>query len=293
VFTLQLEVVAQYDLQRSAREQLQHLRRQVSQCIQEARRSVWELRSPRLEAHDLVEAFRLMADDAMSAVPSKIRVTANGRPRRCAPHVEEQLLRIGQEAISNAVRHGEAAEIDITLEYSGTSVSLSIADNGRGFVVEIRSQAPAGHWGLENMRERAAEVGGRFGITSDRHRHGHPRGRRLKAESIAMKHQTSVLCVDDHRLMREGIVRIINGTRRHRRRRRGHGERRSTLRPARPDVTLMDLQLRGMNGLQAIRDLRKLAPDARIVVLTIRGREPITRCRPARYSLLKDLRPMT
>jgi len=168
-FTLQLEVVArQLDpSQGSAREQLQHLRRQVSQCIQEARRSVWELRSPRLEAHDLVEAFRLMADDAMSAVPSKISVTASGRPRRCAPHVEEQLLRIGQEAISNAVRHGEAAEIDITLEYSGTSVSLSIADNGRGFVVENRSKAPAGHWGLENMRERAAEVGGRFGITSD------------------------------------------------------------------------------------------------------------------------------
>ena len=168
-FTLQLEVVArQLDpSQRSAREQLQHLRRQVSQCIQEARRSVWALRSPRLEAHDLVEAFRQMASDAMTAVPAKISVNASGRPRRCAPHVEEQLLRIGQEAISNAIRHGEAAEIDITLEYSGTFVSLSIADNGRGFVVENRSQAPAGHWGLENMRERAVEVGGRFGITSD------------------------------------------------------------------------------------------------------------------------------
>ena len=71
-----------------------------------------------------------------------------------------------QEAIINAVRHGEAGEIDIMLEYSGSSVSLSVADNGRGFVVDNRTPTPAGHWGLENMRPHAAELGGRFGITS-------------------------------------------------------------------------------------------------------------------------------
>jgi len=101
----------------------------------------------------------------MALVPAKIRVTVSGRPRRCAPHVEEQLLRIAQEAISNAVRHGEATEIDVTLEYSRRHVSLGIADNGRGFVLDDRAPA-AGHWGLKNMRERAVEVGGRFGVTS-------------------------------------------------------------------------------------------------------------------------------
>jgi DNA-binding NarL/FixJ family response regulator len=80
-----------------------------------------------------------------------------------------------------------------------------------------------------------------------------------------------VLCVDDHRLMREGIVRII-----------GFDEGVQVVAEAgtgeeaverflqhRPDVTLMDLQLRGMNGLQAIRTIRSLQPDARIVVLTM------------------------
>ena len=81
----------------------------------------------------------------------------------------------------------------------------------------------------------------------------------------------NVLCVDDHRLMREGIVRIIEmepgvtvvaeGA---------TGEEAvERFRQFKPDVTLMDLQLRGMNGLQAIREIRKVQPDARIVVLTM------------------------
>jgi signal transduction histidine kinase len=102
----------------------------------------------------------------MAAVPANIRVVANGRPRRCPPHIEEQLLKIGQEAISNAVRHGQAAEIDVTLEYRRNVVSLSVADNGLGFVPEDYARASEEHWGLKNMRERAAEVGGRFGVTS-------------------------------------------------------------------------------------------------------------------------------
>ena len=87
-----------------------------------------------------------------------------------------------------------------------------------------------------------------------------------------MKQQDiNVLCVDDHRLMREGIVRIIEmepgvtvvaegatGEEAVDRFTRFH-----------PDVTLMDLQLRGMNGLQAIRAIRKIDPGARIVVLTM------------------------
>jgi DNA-binding NarL/FixJ family response regulator len=81
----------------------------------------------------------------------------------------------------------------------------------------------------------------------------------------------TVMCVDDHRLMREGIVRILGldagvtvvaeaGT----------GEEAvERFLKYRPDVTLMDLQLRGMNGLQAIRTIRSLQPDAKIVVLTM------------------------
>jgi DNA-binding NarL/FixJ family response regulator len=79
------------------------------------------------------------------------------------------------------------------------------------------------------------------------------------------------MCVDDHRLMREGIVLMI-----------GLDPSMTVVAEAatgeeavarfveyRPDVTLMDLQLPGMNGLQAIEAIRRLQPDARIIVLTM------------------------
>jgi two-component system NarL family response regulator len=89
-----------------------------------------------------------------------------------------------------------------------------------------------------------------------------------------------VLCVDDHRLMREGIVRIVgldphvrviaeasNGV-----------EAVDHFMRHRPDVTLMDLQLPKMSGLEAILAIRSAQPDARIVVLTMyQGDEDIYR----------------
>ena len=80
-----------------------------------------------------------------------------------------------------------------------------------------------------------------------------------------------VMCVDDHRLMREGIRRIValqpdmvvvaeasNGT-----------EAIEQFQKHKPDVTLMDLQLPSVNGHEAIKAIRSLQPDARIVVLTM------------------------
>jgi signal transduction histidine kinase len=164
-FNLQLEVVARElgNSQASASDTVQQLKGQVVQCIQEARRSIWDLRSPRLEAHDLVEAFRRMAADAS---PIAIEVTTHGRVRRCAPRIEDQLLKIGQEAIGNAIRHGHATRIGISLDYRRGALALHISDNGCGFDPAVHSEAADGHWGLRNMRERAEDIGAHLGIVS-------------------------------------------------------------------------------------------------------------------------------
>ena len=105
-----------------------------------------------------------------------------------------------------------------------------------------------------------------------------------------------VLCVDDHRLMREGIARIVglqNDMTVVAEASNGEEAVQQFLRHQ-PDVTLMDLQLPTMNGLQAIGAIRRAQPDARIVVLTMyHGDEDIHRALEAgaRGYLLKDTLP--
>jgi len=105
-----------------------------------------------------------------------------------------------------------------------------------------------------------------------------------------------VMCVDDHRLMREGIVRIVSlqpDITVVSEARTGEEAVEQFLKH-RPDVTLMDLQLPVMNGLQAIRAIRKAQPDARVIVLTMyQGDEDIYRALQAGAAayLLKDTLP--
>jgi two-component system NarL family response regulator len=102
-----------------------------------------------------------------------------------------------------------------------------------------------------------------------------------------------VLCVDDHRIVREGLALIVNhqpdmevvGS-------ASSGEEAvERFMKLRPDITLMDLQLDGMSGVEAIRAIRKQAPNARIVVLTMyQGDEDIYRALQAGAAtyILKD-----
>jgi signal transduction histidine kinase len=79
--------------------------------------------------------------------------------------VEEELLRIAQEAINNANQHAQANEIRIALAYSGSSLTLSISDDGCGFDFG-EGYGKSGHWGLKNMQERAAQIRGTCKITT-------------------------------------------------------------------------------------------------------------------------------
>ncbi len=80
-----------------------------------------------------------------------------------SPAVEDALFRIAQEAISNAVRHGDPANLWVALTQHQGGVVLSVRDDGRGF---DRDATPA-HIGLRTMRERAAEVGGQLAVQSE------------------------------------------------------------------------------------------------------------------------------
>lgn len=98
--------------------------------------------------------------EGRSGVP--VRVEAPEEPR-LPPAAELALYRVAQEALTNAVRHAAARQVEIRLQFGADAARLEISDDGRGFEV---GQARPGHWGLVIMRERAESVGGRLEVDS-------------------------------------------------------------------------------------------------------------------------------
>ena len=144
--------------------QFARMRHDVEEDIREARQSIWNLRSPRLEHHDLVSALRDAGEHATASTTSTFAFTVTGTPRPSNPQVEEQLLRIGREAVSNAVRHARAATIQMEISYTDSGIVLRVQDDGVGFDPVIVQTN--GHYGLTSMQERAEAAGGRLRLES-------------------------------------------------------------------------------------------------------------------------------
>jgi signal transduction histidine kinase len=85
-----------------------------------------------------------------------VYLQVKGTYRPLERRMEEELLRIGQEAVSNAVRHAAAARIEVQLIYQAARVSLRVEDDGRGF--DPSKNGAEGHYGLQGMQERAGEI---------------------------------------------------------------------------------------------------------------------------------------
>jgi signal transduction histidine kinase len=149
--------VAQHALE-TARDMSRH-------SMVEARRSVWDLRCQLLEDGDLVSALAQIVEPLVPREHTKVDFKIQGSPVRLPGPVEMNLLRIGQEAVANAVKHGRARQVSIELRYETASVCLAVSDDGQGFAAGQSS--PAGHFGLLDMRERAQSMGSHLRVDSE------------------------------------------------------------------------------------------------------------------------------
>jgi signal transduction histidine kinase len=130
------------------------------------RRSIWDLRSRELEQFDLHKALSLGANRIASNAGIMVEVETKGTVQPLPEFIEETLLRIGQEAVTNTVKHSGATSIKIDLEYTPQSIALEVKDNGRGFTPENCAGPNEGHFGLLGMSERAKRLDGQVLITS-------------------------------------------------------------------------------------------------------------------------------
>ena len=164
--TMQLDLAADCFQQSPgvAQQALDAARGMTRHSMVEARRSVWDLRCQLLEDGNLVSAISQIVEPLVARDHAKVEVRIQGNPVRLPGPIEMNLLRIGQEAVANAVKHGRAHRVEIELHYASTFVSLTVIDDGTGFATNQPS--PTGHFGLLDMRERAQSMGSHLQIES-------------------------------------------------------------------------------------------------------------------------------
>lgn len=147
------------------RSHLKVVRNMASFTRQDMQNAVWNMESPLLEGAGLGDALRNFAS-LISPDTVPIEVAVAGTPVPLAPSTQHHLLRIAQEAIGNAVRHAAPGKIVVSLDYDRDTVSLTIADDGRGFLPETVLGKSLGHFGLRSLRARARELGSELHIRS-------------------------------------------------------------------------------------------------------------------------------
>ncbi len=144
-----------------------HLERAATaarESLMEARRSVQALRPLLLQDKTLPEALTQLVEQVTAGTSVAGEFAVQGKAWPLLPSVEDDLLRIGQEALTNSLRHGDATRLRVELTFTFKSVQLWIQDNGRGF--DALASTPAGHYGLVGMQERADRLGGTLSIRS-------------------------------------------------------------------------------------------------------------------------------
>lgn len=172
--TLQLETADALSQQRPERAQ-EAIRRALTLAranLEEARRSVIDLRAAPLQNRTLPEALRELAREAeVDGLAITYRYAPGDFPL-LSPRLETAMYRVAQEALSNVRKHAQAEQVMMALSVEGHELCLSVYDDGHGFQVDEAMDTAArlggqmGHFGLIGMNERVRLLGGTLCIDS-------------------------------------------------------------------------------------------------------------------------------
>jgi signal transduction histidine kinase len=138
---------------------------QAEGVLVEGRKRVRDLRAADVQG-DLAKTIVDAAQKAIDADGPHFVMTVEGVPQALHALVGEEVLRIAEEAVRNAMTHANAKTIDAILSYGRTELRLIVRDDGVGMSEAILTDGKAGHFGLIGMRERADRLGGRLAVTS-------------------------------------------------------------------------------------------------------------------------------
>jgi signal transduction histidine kinase len=162
---VQLEAAADASSKGLPKEAEEHVDRAgdlAREGLREARRSLQALRPQALEDKNLCEALEGLIEKMTAGTTMQAKFVVRGEPPSLPTEWEGNILRIGQEVLTNALRHAQAGEFEARLVFEPKAVHLELRDNGRGFDPAARHDG----FGLLGIRERVEGMGGRLAIES-------------------------------------------------------------------------------------------------------------------------------
>ncbi|MFF0039304.1 sensor histidine kinase [Streptomyces mirabilis] len=164
----QLQVVAGATDLTTARIHLERASGLARHSLGEARRSVHNLAPVALADDGLPEALKKTVAEWTERTGIRAEFTVTGTTEQLHEEIAATLLRIVQEALSNAARHAHATRLGVTLSFLGDEVILDIRDDGQGFdPLALPERTRAGGFGLDGMRARAERVAGTLTVEAE------------------------------------------------------------------------------------------------------------------------------
>lgn len=262
----------------AARANLQQMTQAAQEAHADIRNYILGLRQPALAPGDLRQSIETHVRQFAESSGVKATFSYPPNPPRApfTPAVEEQVLRIVQEALSNVRKHAHATHAEVLFNFTDDQAQVIISDDGVGF--QVPESQSDGHFGLSIIRERAAQVGGHLEIRSTP---GHGTKVLLtlpcaaaSPDQQAIMGDIRALLVDDHPLFLDGLRTLLVA--------RGINviglahdglEAQQQARALRPNLILMDLQMPRCGGLEAVRAIKAEMPQVKIVMLTVSDSE--------------------
>jgi signal transduction histidine kinase/ligand-binding sensor domain-containing protein len=151
----------------SAAKELSRILETADSTLREAREMVWDMRSPQLADADLSGSLEESARHLLNGDDVELHFSTRGLRRRLPPLSETTVLRVGREALFNALKHGAPKSISVQLLYEPRRVTLEVLDDGHGAdPQQIAVATTSGHWGIAGMQERAARASGTLDIVT-------------------------------------------------------------------------------------------------------------------------------
>lgn len=260
----------------------------LEEAIDRSRNLSHELNPPNLRRRPFADALRDLAIQSQRTHGLHVQIEAPSNPIPLSDFAKLVVYRSIQELLFNVAKHANVDEAGIELSVDEEGLEIVVRDSGTGFDVDkvVHSDSPTG-LGLVSVRERLEAIGATLEIQSLPNAGSTftvflpPAAMRAegvltdqsaeRAPQAVDGRKLSVVLVDDHAVIRQGIALLLNeepdlevvgeadsGS-----------SALSLVGRLEPDVVVMDLAMPGMSGDEATREILSLAPDTRVIGLSM------------------------